>query len=219
MDMDTQNESAPVVPLKRKHYHPDEIANGKPKYTTFKMRRIYQIFETASDNPKDKEGNEVCEKNNEDENCLDKDLNINEEEVEFDREHPERLKLPNDKDMNEEKQKEENKVFLNMMADLQTETLVLIGDSRLNPTLEAEHLKKMKEWEDWKKKYNITKWVPKNVHKPKKLSPKNTIHKSDGSMYASIFKKANFLSKQSSGKSNGRRGNIVARSPRKTLQS
>jgi len=213
--MDTLNESTPVVPLKRKHYHPDEILNGKPKFTTFKIRRRgCQILETPSDNLNDEEGNKDCEENNDNE-----DVNINEEEVEFDREHPERLKLPDDKDMNEEQQKEEKKVFLNMMADLQTETLVLIGDSRLNPTLEAEHLKKMKEWEDWKKKYNITKWVPKNVHKPKKLSPKNTIHKSDGSMYASIFKKANFLSKQSSGKSNGRRGNIVARSPRKTLQS
>ena len=72
-----------------------------------------------------------------------------------------------------------------MMANLNSEALVTLGDSRLRPDLEEKMLKEYKEWEKYKrenkhklkrlksdklvKNYKITKIVTKNLRK----SPSN----------------------------------------------
>jgi len=187
-------------PFVRRHYHPDDIIKGKPRVAKFRMRRRKPAEAPAYSSEEIRE------------NELNDGHEMTEEEVEFDRERPDRFKLSEDGQMEGGKDADEEKVVLmNMMADLQTETLVLIGDVRLNPSVEAEHMKNMKEWEDYKIEHNITKWKPRKL--PQKTSPKNTSQK-----YASIFERANLLS--SSGKNKRQKKkkqkSFFARSPRKT---
>merc|ERR1719309_107739 len=186
----------------RRHYHPDDIIKGKPRVAKFRMRRRKPAEAPAHS----LELEEIRE------NELKNGHETTEEQVEFDRERPDRFKLSEDGEMEGGKDADEEKVVLmNMMADLQTETLVLIGDVRLNPSVEAEHMKNMKEWEDYKIEHNITKWKPRKL--PQKASPKNSSQK-----YASIFERANILS--SSGKNKRekkkKQKGFFPRSPRKT---
>jgi len=199
METDTSPEPNAAAQLVRRHYHPDDIIKGKPRVAKFRLRRRKPVDKTSEDDLVKAE---------------DDGLESREEDVEYDRERPDRLKLTGDGDEGGE-DKDEKKILLNMMADLQTETMVLIGDVRLNPSLEAEHMKNLKEWDDYKIKHNITHWKPRKM--PKKASPKNSALKAK---YATIFEKANLLSSSGKNKRGKKRkmngGGFISRSPRKT---
>merc|ERR1711971_1099444 len=77
------------------------------------------------------------------------------DELDFDRLNPHRIFVPEFDDNFENKNGEYQKVALKMMADLQVDTFVPIGDSRLDLEVEARALREMEEWEELKVKYSL----------------------------------------------------------------
>merc|ERR1719382_1044875 len=77
------------------------------------------------------------------------------DELDFDRLNPHRIFIPELDDNFENKNGEYQKVALKMMADLQVDTFVPIGDSRLDLEVEARARREMEEWEELKVKYSL----------------------------------------------------------------
>ena len=75
--------------------------------------------------------------------------------MDFDRLNPHRIFIPELDDNFENKNGEYQKVALKMMADLQVDTFVPIGDSRLSLEVEARARREMEEWEELKVKYSL----------------------------------------------------------------
>merc|ERR1712203_533767 len=76
------------------------------------------------------------------------------DELDLDRLNPHRLFIPELDDNFENKNGEYQKVALKMMADLQVDTFVPIGDARLGSEVEARARREMEEWEEFKVKYS-----------------------------------------------------------------
>ena len=144
---------------KRKHQNPDEIIKGRSKWTEMKFVRKRRLY-----------GEDV-----EHEDCFD-----------FDRLNPHRTFVQEFEDSLDNTDWAYNHTVLKMMADLNSETLVTLGDSRLKPDLEEKMLKEYEEWEKYKrenkhtypqvklkrlksdklvKSYKITKIVTKSLRK------------------------------------------------------
>ena len=143
----------------RKHQNPDEIIEGRPKWTEMRFVRKRRL-----------DGEDV-----EHEDCFD-----------FDRLNPHRTFVQEFEDSLDNTDWAYNHTVLKMMADLNSETLVTLGDSRLKPDLEEKMLKEYEEWEKYKrdnkhnypqvklkrlksdklvKSYKITKIVTKSLRK------------------------------------------------------
>jgi len=131
---DSQNEiESPSISFKRKHHNPDEIIEGKPKWSKIKVLRKSKIK---------KEENE-------------KEKKVEEEILDFDRLNPHRSDVPefdNNFDNTEERYQ---RLVLRMMADLQTETMVTLGDCRLDAEQDTKYSEEFLKWEKYKKDNKI----------------------------------------------------------------
>eukprot|EP00092_Neocalanus_flemingeri_P018669 GFUD01020217.1.p1 GENE.GFUD01020217.1~~GFUD01020217.1.p1 ORF type:complete len:184 (-),score=63.28 GFUD01020217.1:31-582(-) len=118
-------DSAPK--FERKHHTPDEIIDGKPKWSKVELVR--------------------------DNSTKTKTLNI-------DRLNPTRTEMEELDEQFGENSDDYQQVMVHMMADLQSEVMVTLGDSRLDAQMEELMMQKNLEWECYKKKHSIEKWVP-----------------------------------------------------------
>merc|ERR1719354_287568 len=103
----------------RKHQNPDEIIQGRSKWTEMRFVRKRRL-----------DGEDV-----EHEDCFD-----------FDRLNPHRTFVQEFEDSLDNTDWAYNHTVLKMMADLNSETMVTLGDSRLKPDLEEKMLKEHAEW-------------------------------------------------------------------------
>jgi len=78
-----------------------------------------------------------------------------EEEIEIDREQTQFTDLPGFQEKCDEK-----RVLLNILSDLSSETIVLLGKSKLDEKIVEDQLKKNLEWEKWKEERGIDEWEP-----------------------------------------------------------
>ena len=92
--------------LKRKHHNPDEIIDGRPKWSNIK------ILHGGGRNGAD---------------------DIKEESLDFDRLNPHRSFVPEFEDQFENTDWVYNHTVLKMLADLNSETAVVLGNNRLDP--------------------------------------------------------------------------------------
>jgi len=124
----------------KKPCNPDEIIDGRPKWSKIRQKR--------KGKPKKKKlPLEDIDADEEESDQLD--------ELDFDRLNPHRIFIPELDDNFENKNGEYQKVALKMMADLQVDTFVPIGDSRLDLEVEARARREMEEWEELKVKYSL----------------------------------------------------------------
>ena len=149
--------------ISRKHQNPDEIIDGRSKWTEMRFVRKRRLDEVDIEH---------------------------EDTFDFDRLNPHRTFVQEFEDSFDNTDWAYNNTVLKMMADLNSEALVTLGDSRLRPDLEEKMLKEYEEWEKFKrenkhnypqvklkrlksdklvKNYKITKIVTKNLRK----SPSN----------------------------------------------
>ena len=129
IDNDTK-EKNPSISFKRAHHNPDEIIEGRPKWSKIKLLRKSDIL---------KHGEEKVE----------------EEILDFDRLNPHRSNVPEFDDNFDNTDDAYQKVVLKMMADLQSETVVILGNSRLVPEKDKKHMKEFLDWEKYKKDHNL----------------------------------------------------------------
>lgn len=85
------------------------------------------------------------------------------EDLELNREKSSLTDIEGFKEEDEDKSR-----MLDIIADLASENIVLLGKSRIDDNTAKELLKKNEEWESWKRERNIKKWIPKQVAKGKK---------------------------------------------------
>ena len=147
------------VELSRKHQNPDEIIEGRSKWTEMRFVRKRRLDEVDVEH---------------------------EDMFDFDRLNPHRTFVQEFEDSLDNTDWAYNNTVLKMMADLNSEALVTLGDSRLRPDLEEKMLKEYDEWEKYKRKnkhnypqvklkrlksdklvknYKISKIVTKNLRK------------------------------------------------------
>ena len=106
----------------RVHVPPDQIINGKPKWTDISIIR-------------------KTEKNSMDDENID---------FSIDRLNPSRHLVDEIETSCEEKAEDTQKVLYNMMSDLKCELVVTLGDAKLNPEKEKSLIEKFNEWEIYK---------------------------------------------------------------------
>ena len=123
------------TPYVRRHHPPDDIIDGKPKWAQIKMRRTKA---GPDDGPSE----------------------VTESEINIDRLNPTRNMVEELEDGFNDDAEEAQRVLVNMMADLQNELVVTLGDTRVDPKMEEQLMAENKKWECYKKKHNITDWVP-----------------------------------------------------------
>eukprot|EP00092_Neocalanus_flemingeri_P038730 GFUD01042172.1.p1 GENE.GFUD01042172.1~~GFUD01042172.1.p1 ORF type:complete len:201 (-),score=76.35 GFUD01042172.1:43-645(-) len=121
----------------RRHHPPDDIIDGKPKWARIKIRRTGTTPQGG----------------------------VSESEIDIDRLNPTRNMVEEIED-NFTEGEETQKVVVNMMADLQTELVVTLGDTRVDPKLEEQLMAENQKWECYKKKRGITNWVPVKENVP-----------------------------------------------------
>eukprot|EP00092_Neocalanus_flemingeri_P098374 GFUD01125437.1.p1 GENE.GFUD01125437.1~~GFUD01125437.1.p1 ORF type:complete len:198 (-),score=60.63 GFUD01125437.1:29-622(-) len=114
----------------RRHHPPDDIIDGKPKWARIKIR--------TGTTPQG---------------------GVSEREIVIDRLNPTR-NMVEEIDETFSDGEETQKVLVNMMADLQAELVVTLGDTRVDPKLEEQLTAENQKWECYKKKRGITNWVP-----------------------------------------------------------
>ena len=117
----------------RRHHPPDDIIDGKPKWAQIKIRRTVAGPEGGG--------------------------TVTESVIDIDRLNPARnivKEIEDDFTEGEETQK----VLVNMMADLQTELVVTLGDTKVDSKLEEQLMAENKKWECYKMKHGIKNWVP-----------------------------------------------------------
>ena len=126
---------------RKKPCNPDEIIDGRPKWSKIRQKR-----KAATKKKK-------LPLKDEDDVEENKEI-VQVDELDFDRLNPHRLFIPELDDNFENKNGEYQRVALKMMADLQVDTFVPIGDSRLGAEVEAKARRDMEEWEEFKAKYS-----------------------------------------------------------------
>ena len=109
-----------------------------------------------------------------------------ENELEVDRE---KVSLSDIEGFKEGKDEEDKSLMLNIMADLASENMVLLGNSRIDDKTVEELLKKNEEWESWKRDRNITKWIPPKRGAKAKKDKSGVKGTKDMSALTSITKK------------------------------
>jgi len=133
LDM-SEAEVVPSAQFVRSHHPPDDIIDGKPKWTQIKVRKALSGPNVAN-------------------------TAFSESEIIIDRLNPTRNMVDEIED-NFIEGEDTQKVLVNMMADLQTELVVTLGDTRVDPKLEEQLMAENQKWDCYKKKHGITKWVP-----------------------------------------------------------
>jgi len=129
-----QNEiESPSISFKRKHHNPDEIIEGKPKWSKIKILRKSKIKREVSE----------------------KEKKMDEEILDFDRLNPHRSDVPEFDDNFDNTEERYQRLVLKMMADLQTETMVTLGDCRLDPEQDMKYSEEFSKWEKYKKENKI----------------------------------------------------------------
>jgi len=103
----------------RTHYNPDEIIEGRPKWTKMTQMCPQMKSETSLD---------------------------------FDRLNPHRSFIPEFDDNFKNEEAQYQKVALKMMADLQCELFVPIGDAKIAPDVEEKAMAEYLKWEEYKKR-------------------------------------------------------------------
>eukprot|EP00092_Neocalanus_flemingeri_P038731 GFUD01042173.1.p1 GENE.GFUD01042173.1~~GFUD01042173.1.p1 ORF type:complete len:229 (-),score=72.53 GFUD01042173.1:20-706(-) len=134
----TMSEKIPAE-FVRRHHPPDDIIDGKPKWTQIKIRRT----ETTPQGG----------------------VTVSESEIDIDRLNPTR-NMVEEIDDNFTEGEVTQKILVNMMADLQTEVVVTLGDTRVDPKLEEQLMAENQKWECYKKKRVIKNWVPLKENVP-----------------------------------------------------
>merc|ERR1711971_117630 len=124
------------VEEEKKPCNPDEIIDGRPKWSKIRQKRKGKKKKLPLEDEDEEERDQV-------------------DELDFDRLNPHRIFVPEFDDNFENKNGEYQKVALKMMADLQVDAFVPIGDSRLDLEVEARALREMEEWEELKVKYSL----------------------------------------------------------------
>ena len=125
----------------RVHHPPDQIINGKPKWTDISIHRRG-------------------------ENSVDEDKNV---DFSIDRLNPSRKLIDEIETSCEEKAEDTQKVLVNMMSDLKCELVVTLGDSRLDAEKEKPLIEKFNEWEIYKVSrykvwgYTVTQYMYANA--------------------------------------------------------
>jgi len=122
------------TPYVRRHHPPDDIIDGKPKWARIKIRKLEEGAEGQSE--------------------------VHEREINIDRLNPTRNMVDELEDGFNDDAEETQRVLVNMMADLQNELVVTLGDTRVDPKLEEQLMAENQKWECYKKKHNIKEWVP-----------------------------------------------------------
>jgi len=122
----------PSFPYKRKHHNPDEIIEGRPKWSKIKLLRTSTKHEIT-----------------------DQEEKVEEEILDFDRLNPHRSHIQEFDDNFDNTEERYQKVVLKMMADLQSETVVVLGNSRLGPEQDKKCMEEFLEWEKYKKDNNL----------------------------------------------------------------
>ena len=112
-------ETNSVVHIEKLPCNPDEIIDGRPKWSKIRQLRKRKLKKTANKDNSQEEGEE--------------ELVLN-----FDRLNPHRMFITELDESFENKGGEYQKVALKMLADLQVDTFVPIGDSRLGQEAEEK---------------------------------------------------------------------------------
>eukprot|EP00092_Neocalanus_flemingeri_P008675 GFUD01009345.1.p1 GENE.GFUD01009345.1~~GFUD01009345.1.p1 ORF type:complete len:222 (-),score=83.49 GFUD01009345.1:54-719(-) len=121
----------------RRHHPPDDIIDGKPKWAQIMIKRTGTTPQGG----------------------------VSESEIDIDRLNPTR-NMVEEIENNFIEGEETQKVVVNMMADLQTEVVVTLGDTRVDPKLEEQLMAENQKWECYKKKRVIKNWVPVKENVP-----------------------------------------------------
>ena len=66
-------------------------------------------------------------------------------------------------------------LLIKTMADLSSETMVLLGSAKLSEEKVKEELRKNHEWQKWKEDRNITDWKPKAKSVQKKTKTTTSV--------------------------------------------
>ena len=109
----------------RKHHNPDEIIDGRPKWSEIKVMR--------------------------EENKFNKDDFQSEEILDFDRLNPHRSFVAEFEDEFDNIDWRYNHTVLKMMADLNSETVVALGDKKLDPEAEKKYMEEYQSWQRYKR--------------------------------------------------------------------
>ena len=111
----------------RKHHNPDEIIDGRPKWCNIKVVRPARDVE--DDEGKSRE----------------------EETLDFDRLNPHRSFVAEFESEFDNADWRYNQTLLKMVADLNCETTVTLGNTRLKPEDETKYLEEYLKWQKYKK--------------------------------------------------------------------
>ena len=109
----------------RKHHNPDEIIDGRAKWSAIKVSRT--------------------------ESSCYKDDFRREESLDFDRLNPHRTFVAEFEDEFDNSDWRYNHTVLKMLADLNSETAVVLGNSRLEPDLDKKYMEEYLEWQKYKR--------------------------------------------------------------------
>ena len=115
--------------LVRKHHNPDEIIDGRPKWSEMKV-----IHSKSKDD----------------------DLSKKEEHFDFDRLNPHRTFIPEFEDEFDNTDWVYNHTVLKMMADLNSETAVVLGNTRLDAEKDKKYMEEYQEWQKYKRENKHT---------------------------------------------------------------
>jgi len=115
--------------LVRKHHNPDEIIDGRPKWSEMKV-----IHHKKKDD----------------------DISNQEEHFDFDRLNPHRTFIPEFEDEFDNTDWVYNHTVLKMMADLTSETAVVLGNTRLDEDKDRKYMEEYREWQKYKRENKHT---------------------------------------------------------------
>ena len=119
---------------RRQHHNPDEIIDGRPKWCTIKVVR-----------PERNVGD-------------DEESFMKEETLDFDRLNPHRSFVAEFESEFDNSDWRYNHTLLKMVADLNCETTVTLGNIRLNPDDEKKYLDEYLQWQKYKKDIPFKNW-------------------------------------------------------------
>jgi len=123
--MEEQKEGFTIPSMIRKSHNPDEIIDGRPKWSAMKVIR-----------------NEVG--------------NSKEESFDFDRLNPHRTFIQEFEDKYDNSDWVYNNTVLKMLSDLNSETVVVLGNTRLDAESEKKHMTEYLEWQKYKRENKHT---------------------------------------------------------------
>jgi len=123
--IEEQKEELTIPNLERKSHNPDEIIDGRPKWSAMKVIR------DGGGDPK-------------------------EENFDFDRLNPHRTFIQEFEDQFDNSDWVYNNTVLKMLSDLNSETVVVLGNTRLDAESEKKHMTEYLEWQKYKRENKHT---------------------------------------------------------------